>query len=249
RIAADDQLLLPCAFQFQPVTRAAADVGPVGALGDQPFPPGMARVGESALRVAAPRVAEPQGWPRPHGLRQARATLEQRAAGEVLAVELEQVEHAIDDWVRGDQRRGRLADAKALLEPRERGLLAVEGDELPVEHQPPRALRRDCPVHLGIRAGKALAGAGLELDGAAGLARHAALTVELPLQQPLITKIALVSERREHQRPRHATIIHDTRIRHDPRGPGSYEASSLSRIARGGSPMPPCSRCRPTPLR
>ena len=63
-IAADDQFLLPCALEFQPVTRAAADVGRVGALGDQPFPPCTAGVGESALRVAAPRVAEPQGWPR-----------------------------------------------------------------------------------------------------------------------------------------------------------------------------------------
>src|SRR5262249_45293871 len=107
RVAADDQLLLPRALQLQPVPRATRGVRRIGALGDQALPARPACLGEATLRVAAPRFAHLQPDARPQRLRQPGAALAQRPTGEVLAVELEQVEDAVDDRELGYEIGGR----------------------------------------------------------------------------------------------------------------------------------------------
>jgi len=65
--------------------------------------------------------------------RSRRAPLEQRSARELLTVELEQVEHAVDDGVRGNEVCRRCPDPESLLQATERRLLPVECDDLAVE--------------------------------------------------------------------------------------------------------------------
>ena len=53
-VAADDELLLPDAFQLQPILRASSDVRHVGALCDETLPAGSASLGEPPLSVVPP---------------------------------------------------------------------------------------------------------------------------------------------------------------------------------------------------
>ena len=138
---------------------------------------------------------------------QAFAALEQRPAGEILAVDREEVEDAVDDRVRGHLLRGGPGGAETLLEPAERGLLAVVGDDLAVDQQLARSLVRQRVPHLGVGAGQILAGARLEPHLAAVLVRDAALAVELALEQPVVAEVAAVRQGRQHQRYRHPGIL------------------------------------------
>ena len=195
-VTADHELLLPDAFELQPVPRAARDVRRLRALGDQPLPARPARLREPPLRVVAPRFAELQRRARPDRLRQPRAALEQRPISEIVAVELEQVKDAEDDRIRGHALRRGVRDPEALLEPAERRLLPVERDHLAVEQElPVSAGSATARADLGVGAGEVLGRARLEPHLAAVLARDAALTVELALEQPVVAEVATVGQR------------------------------------------------------
>ena len=60
-------------------------------------------------------------------------SFDERPAGEIVAVDGDEVEDAEDNRVGGHPLGRRLADTQALLEPAERRLLAVECDHLAVE--------------------------------------------------------------------------------------------------------------------
>jgi len=105
----------------------------VGPLCNQALPAGAAGLGEAALRVAAGRIAELQAFTQTNGALEARAPLEQWSAREILTVELEQVEHAVDDGVRGNEVCRRCPHPESLLQATERRLLPVECDDLAVE--------------------------------------------------------------------------------------------------------------------
>ena len=107
------------------------------------------------------------GSPLPAG----RAALEERPAGKVLAVDLEEAEDAVDDRVRGDLPwRGR-GGPEALLEPAEGRLPAVVRDHLAVEQEVPCPLRRHRGTDLGVGNGEVLAGSRLEPHVVAVFAR------------------------------------------------------------------------------
>jgi hypothetical protein len=159
----------------------------------------------ASFGVAAPRFAQLQCRTRPDCLRQPRPAVEEREFGEILTVELDQVEDVVDDRVVGHElRRGR-ADPEALLQPAEGGLLALVGDHLSVEQKVSRLLGCRRGKHLGVGAGEVLAGAGLEPQLAAILAGDAALTVELPLEQKVVAEVATLGQGRQHQRDWHAS--------------------------------------------
>lgn len=132
-----------------------------------------------------------------------RAALAQGPAGEIFAVELEHVEHAIEDRVGGHPLRRWPGDPETLLQPAEGRLLAVVGDQLAVDQHLPRPLVRHRCANLRVGAGQVFAGARLQAHRAAFLARRTALAVELSLEQPLLPEIATIGQRRQHQRDWH----------------------------------------------
>jgi len=108
-------------------------VGRIGTLRNQPLPAGAPGVGEAALRVASERSTELQATARTNGPLEARAPFAQRPASEILTIELEQVEHAVHDGVRGDEVGRRRPNPESPLQAAERRLLPVECDDLAVE--------------------------------------------------------------------------------------------------------------------
>ena len=193
-------------LQLQPVPRAAVGVGCVGALCNQPLPAGAAGLVEAALCVAAERVAELKAIARTNGSLEARAPFEQRSARDVLTVELEQVEHAVDDGVREDKvcrRRphpGAAAGDRTTSGPRRMRRSRRRGEV-------DGSLGRDRSTHLRVPVSEIRSARGLELYLGPALPRDAAFAVELSLQQPVVAEITAIAQGCKHQRERHPGII------------------------------------------
>ena len=131
---------------------------------------------------------------------------------EILPVDLQQVEDAVDDRVLGHLLRRRPGRPETLLESGEGRLVAVVGHHLPVEQEVASGLRRHRGTYLGVGSGEILAGTRFESHVAAHFACDAALAVELALQQPVVAEVATVGQRRQHQRHRHRS--HSTTCAH-----------------------------------
>jgi hypothetical protein len=159
------------------------------------------------LRIPTPGFGELHCWAQPDRPRQPGAALKEGAVHQVLAVDLEEVEDAVDDRIRGHVLWRGIRDAEALLEPAERRLIAVVRDHLAVEYKvsdPPGRQRR---TDLGVGAGEVLPGARFEPHVGAVFGGRAALAVKLALQLPIAAEVAAVGEGREHHRDRHADIV------------------------------------------
>ena len=102
---------------------------------------------------------------------------------------------------------GGVRHPEALLEPTERCLLPVVRDDLAVQEDVPSPLGGHRRSDLGVGAGEVPTGARLQPHLAAVAARDAALAVELALEQPVVTELATVGQRRQHQSDRHARIV------------------------------------------
>ena len=144
---------------------------------------------------------------RPDRLGQPGPALDERPAGEILPVDLQQVEDAVDDRVLGHLLGGRPAGPEALLESGEGRLVAVEGHHLAIEQEVPGGLGGHRRADLGVGGGQILAGTGLEPHCAPSLSCHAALTVELALQQPVAVEIAAIGQGGEHEGDHHPDIV------------------------------------------
>ena len=140
------------------------------------------------------------------------AALDERQLREIRAVDLQQVEDAVDDRMRRDQGGRGAGCPETLLEPAERGLVAVERDDLAIEQQGAARLGQDGVADLGVRARQIVSGARLEPHHVAVLARDAALAVELPLEQPVVAELAAIGQGREHELRRHADIVARGRV-------------------------------------
>ena len=89
---------------------------------------------------------------RPDRPRQPGAALEEWPVGEILSVELQQVEDAVDDRVLGHLLWRRPGNPETLLESGEGRLVTVVGHHLAVEQEVPGALSRHSGADLGVGA-------------------------------------------------------------------------------------------------
>ena len=159
RPAADDELLAPVRLDLQPVAAAPAfEVARLRALRHHAFEPTLERRGEEPLAVVEGRRDLHRRLPWVEQLLQPRASFRERQVEQRQAVDLEHVEHRIDD------RRVRLA----LLHRREaRAAVAVECAHLAVDDavgrpgcmcersRDPREARRQVVVVAGDETGHA----------------------------------------------------------------------------------------------
>ena len=136
-VTADDELLLPDALQVQPVLGAASDVRCVGALAMSPSQPDRQasanRRSESSLQASVWCNAE---LDRIVLVIRARRSTSGRSV-EILPVDLQKVEDAVDDWVLGHLFWRRPDHPETLLESGEGRLVTVVGHHLTVEQEVP----------------------------------------------------------------------------------------------------------------
>ena len=192
RPAADDELLALVRLELQPVAAAPAfEVARLRALRHHAFEPTLERRGEEPLAVVEGRRDLHRRLPWVEQLLQPRAAFRERQIEQRHAVDLEHVEHRIDD------RRVRLA----LLHRREaRAAVAVEGAHLAVDDavgrprcmcersRDPREARRQVVVVARDETGHAGA------DVAEG-----AVAVPFDLVCPAVAPRQLRRECREHR--------------------------------------------------
>ena len=172
-----------------------------------PSQPDRQATANRRLRVVAPGLGVLQCRARPDRLRQPSAALDEWPDGQILAVELQKVEDAVDDRVLGQLLGRRPGDPEALLKSGEGRLVTVVRHHLAVEQEIPGLLSRHSAADLGVGAGEILAGARLESHDVAHFACDAALTVELALEQPIVAEVATVGQGGQHQRDCHTNIV------------------------------------------
>lgn len=116
-----------------------------------------------------------------------------------MAVEVQQVEHVVDDRDRAARGTRRVDDADALLQAGEAGPPVLECDDLAVNHEIVGRLVCQCVGDLGIGAIESLARPGQQAQLRPLAKGEAALAVQLAPEQPPRVGEPPVGEGGEHR--------------------------------------------------
>ncbi len=175
---AHHQLLSTDALGFRPVAGPSGTVRGVRPLGDDSLPSPPARLPEQTRPLTVEKGVDTYhlGWG--DGRDQQPSAFGERQIPGRVAVEMEQVEHQVDDGDPGDQ-SGSGPDVHPLLEG---GEPAFPGDDLAVEDEPTDT--RQLVGHLGIRTFGGTPVTGEELYRPAIDPGEDPLPVDLPFEDP-----------------------------------------------------------------
>lgn len=184
-VAPYHELLIAHAFELQPVLRATALVGGVGPLGDHSLVPAFtcAPVGgdpvPDAVRRTAQRVGEVD--------RSAQQPLspQERHLDGGHAVEMQEVEHVVEDTHRRRPGHVGVGEAQPTLQPGEAGPPAVEGHHLSVHDEPRDRLGGKRIHQFGIGSIERLTITRHQPHPIAVAERQASHAVELALEDPV----------------------------------------------------------------
>src|SRR6185312_29519 len=181
----DDELLAALALELQPVLGPPAAVPRVGALGDEPLPALGARLPVVRLPLGVPVLGVAQRVVEGQQGAQDRLALQQRQRADVPPAGPQHVKQVVVGRHLGEQVRGGIDDAKAVLQKTEFRLALVEGDDLPVDDEVvAEMLRGQRFGDLREGAADVVLVAGHQPYLPAADERQAALAVQLALEDP-----------------------------------------------------------------